>query len=523
MSDIWGNAVQAHQEGNFRLAKQLYDQVLEDAKYAQDVEAFSIVLYHLARLALDYDQEGPEVALHRFKKLLKSQERLGDNAGMSRTLREIAAIYDQQDELVSAIRYGERALTSAKEVYDQQQMAASYHLLGLLYQYAKLPSQAVTAMKEAQNHWEQLGNVIAWQNTTMVFADILEEQEKYPLCVRELRRLLKTLDDNEDIEDIAGLHYRVAALFGRQGDFQNALIHMLACLLRNQAIGSEFVQRDAMVLMDIRDRIGSVEFEFLVEKKLGTDKKNHMMMWLSELFPPETTDASLQQVPEPRALPEPIQADPIQPEYNAFSQSIQPGAVHAIQEYPSDLQSSKSVDDESVKQSMDLPSPPKHVQQAPALDDVPTLVREKPRTHHPERQTKSEPMAEAPQTPLAQPVLADPAPEPLDVPSMNRDGEFDVDDKTEERIRPEEASKQLSTSDLNSQLEAMVNWDDESGEFSQHTENPLGTENSLPNEWTQYTDSVQSIPEVPLPALTQHFLAALLGAMGMLALVQWLL
>ena len=62
------------------------------------------------------------MALHRFKKLLKSQERIGDNAGISRTLREIATIYDQQDELVSAIRYGERALTSAKDVYDQQQM-----------------------------------------------------------------------------------------------------------------------------------------------------------------------------------------------------------------------------------------------------------------------------------------------------------------------------------------------------------------------------------------------------------------
>ena len=225
MSDIWSNAVQAHQEGDFRLAKQLYDQVLEDAKQAQDFEAFSIVLYHLARLALDYDQEGPEVALHRFKKLLKSQERIGDNLGVSRTLREIATIYDQQDELVSAIRYGERALTSAKDAYDQQQMAASYHLLGLLYQYAKLPSQAVS-MKEAQTHWEQLGNVIAWQNTTMVFADILEEQENYPYSVRGIR-LVKTLDDQQDVEDIAAIHFRVASLFGRQGDFQNALIHML--------------------------------------------------------------------------------------------------------------------------------------------------------------------------------------------------------------------------------------------------------------------------------------------------------
>lgn len=507
MSDIWSNAVQAHQEGNFRLAKQLYDQVLEDAKHAQDVEAFSIVLYHLARLALDYDQEGPEVALHRFKKLLKSQERLGDNAGISRTLREIATIYDQQDEPVSAIKYGERALTSAKEVYDQQQMAASYHLLGLLYQYAKLPSQAVTAMKEAQSHWEQLGNVIAWQNTTMVFADILEEQEKYPLCVRELRRLLKTLDDSEDIEDIASLHYRVAALFGRQGDFQNALIHMLACLLRNQAIGSEFVQRDAMVLMDIRDRLGGVEFEFLIEKKLGVEKKNHMMMWLAELFPSETTDAALHQVPEPQALPEPIQSGPVPSEPNVFSQPVQPVEVQSIQEYPL---SSQSAGEHGVQ----LPPPPKQVQQPPpALDDAPTLIREKN-------------TSDANTTAAHSAVPSQPIQEAIDAsPMALANVEFDVDDKTEERVRPEQEPQQTATPDPNSQLDAMINWneDDESGEFSQHTENPLATENSLPNEWTQYTDPVQPMPEVPLPALTQHFLAALLGAMGMLALVQWLL
>ena len=82
------------------------------------------------------DQKLPCIDL----RTLKSQERIGDNAGVSRTLREIMTIYDQQDELVNAIRYGERALSSAKEVYDQQQIAASYHLLGLLYQYADTQS-----------------------------------------------------------------------------------------------------------------------------------------------------------------------------------------------------------------------------------------------------------------------------------------------------------------------------------------------------------------------------------------------
>ena len=496
MSDIWSNAVQAHQEGNFRLAKQLYDQVLEDAKQAQDFEAFSIVLYHLARLALDYDQEGPEVAIHRFKKLLKSQERIGDNAGISRTLREIATIYDQQDELVSAIRYGERALTSAKEVFDQQQMGASYHLLGLLYQYAKLPSQAVTAMKEAQSHWEQLGNVIAWQNTTMVFADILEEQEKYPLCVRELRRLIKTLDDQEDMEDIASIHYRVAALFGRQGDFQNALIHMLACLLRNQAIDSEFVQRDAMVLMDIRDRIGRVEFEFLVEKKLGTENKDSLILWLMELFPPESTDPSLQQIPEPHALPEPAHIpEPIAPtaQYGSSTVNLPPPPKEPLEPTPKPIQ-----------EIMDT---------APAIQstshsDMPA-GRSISSIHSSPKNPKSSMSVQL------EPLSSEAFPALMQVEEF----EFDMDDKTEEsaRIQPESPSD----SKAHKQPDQLINWDEESGEFSQYTDQLSKSETSLPNEWTQYTEPVQSMPEIPLPALTQHFLAALLGAMGVLAIVQW--
>jgi tetratricopeptide (TPR) repeat protein len=494
MSDIWSNAVSAHQEGNFRLAKQLYDQVLEDAKQAQDFEAFSIVLYHLARLALDYDQEGPEVALHRFKKLLKSQERLGDNAGISRTLREIATIYEQQDELVSAIRYGEKALTSAKDVYDQQQMAASYHLLGLLYQYAKLPSQAVTAMKEAQNHWEQLGNVLAWQNTTMVFADILEEQESFAPCVRELRRLLKTLDDQEDIEDIAEIHFRVAGLFVRQGDYQNALIHMLACLLRNQAMDSDFVQRDAMVLMKIRDRIGHVEFEFLVEKKLGLENKNNLMHWLAELFPPEESDPAIQRIPEPQALSQPEQTYE-EPLYIPEPVPVQSSSV----ELPPPPKQKKSGD-------RPLPQP---VSETPQISE-PNGVLVEP-LGVPVTPEFLEPLSESPtelsnrgSQPPSQSAPA--AVEPVAP-------EFLFDEKTEERP-PVEAPKQP---------ESLVNWDEESGEFSQHTENPLQTENSLPNEWTQYTEPVQSMPEIPLPALTQHFVAALLGAMGVLAIVQWVL
>ena len=98
--------------------------------------------------------------------------------------------------------------------------------------------------------------------------------------------------------------------------------------------------------------------------------------------------------------------------------------------------------------------------------------------------------------------------------------EMFFDDKTEERERtPLHGStpSPVPPPAVQKVPDELVNWDEESGELSQYTDT------SLPNEWTQYTEPVQPMPEVPLPTLVQHFLAALLGAMGVLALLQWVL
>jgi len=502
MSDIWSNAVQAHQEGNFRLAKQLYDQVIEDAKNAQDHEAFVIVLYHLARLALDDTTEGPEVALHRFKKLLRSQEQLGDNVGMSKTLREIATIYESQQQLVDAIRYGERALATAKDVFDQQQMAASYHLLGLLYQYANLPSQAVTAMKEAQNHWEQLGHVIAWQNTTAVFADILEEQQNYAFCVRELGRLVKHLDPQNDMGDIAVIHFRMASLFGRQGNFRNALMHMLECLLRHHQLDSDLVQRDASVLIDIRERLGHVEFDFVLEKKLGAEKAMQLLQWLAELFPAENSDPALQQVPEPQSLP------------------TSPAPSSTPQVEPSPVVSPEPQSKTAapiVENTFDLPPPPKQARPKPVASKSQSTSPVQNAPKQAPVQTNEAAIDAVASVQIEEvPVSTE---EPKQSPKVS--DELLFDDKTEKRPQPPQPVR--PPVENVKRPDQLVNWDEESGDLSHTTGNPL------PDEWTQYTDSPvaeaenDTPMEVEIPMLTQHFVAALVGSMVVLALLQWVL
>lgn len=477
MSDIWTRAVLAHQEGNFAVAKQLYEQVLQDAKDSADVESQVVIQYHLARLALEH--EGIMVAMHRFKKLLRLQEKLGDSSGVSRTLRDIADLYEQQDEMLEAIRHAERALTSAKEVWDQEQMAASNHLLGVLYEYADMQSQAITAMREAQKTWEELGNVVAWQNTTMVYSDILQEQQNYPLCIRELKRLVKTLNPQEDLEDIASLHFRIASLYAHLQDFRGALMHMLACLSNNRTLQSDLIQRDAMVIQNIRHRLGEPEFAVLLEQKMNPSSAQGFMLWLDELFPPEHSDPMMEQIPQPEHLASPTEELTAQPE------SIAAPVSRPV--------------------SVDTLPPPKKTTSAP----VPTQP-----VVNPEPESIPAPVIVPEPTPA--PVMKQPRLAPADVEAVSVEdllSEFAELENTEERLPTE-----LEEAPEVKRPTAVVDWEIEEPEHSEDYTNTVSTQTGI-EDWTVYTESVDMQPTTLLPMLIQHFVAALVGAMLML----WLL
>ena len=466
MSDIWTRAVLAHQEGNYAFAKQLYEQVLQDAKDSVDLESQVVIQYHLARLAMDH--EGIMVALHRFKRLLRLQEKMGDSSGVSRTLRDIADLYEQQDEMVEAIRHAERALTSAREVWDQEQMAASNHLLGVLYQYADMLSQSVSAMRESQKTWEELGNVVAWQNTTLVYADILEEQENFPLCIRELKRLLKTLNPQEDLEDIASVHFRVATLYGRLQDFRGALMHMLACLSNNRTLRSDFIQRDAMVIQDIRHRLGDPEFTVLLQQKMNTTNAQGFILWLDDLFPPENSDPLIEQLPQPEHLAAPTEELTSKPD---SEKGLEPLPIAPV----------------VPPVSVDTLPPPKK-----------SVV-----------------------SPLVVKPASVPSPEPQAVASPEPGSVEDLLNELSGLENTDERGVEQDELDLTSKRPtAVVDWEVEEPE---HSDDYTANTDTGIEDWTVYTESVDLQPPNLLPMLLQHFVAALVGAMLMLWILQILL
>ena len=216
-----------------------------------------------------------------------------------------------------------------------------------------------------------------------------------------------------------------------------------------------------MVLMDIRERIGRIEFEFLVEKKLGTENKENLIMWLMDLFPPESTDPALQQVPEPQALPE----EPYVPEH--VVRSVEP--VHSAQSLPSPPKQAVVVQ-ESIQEVQDFEPPPVSASTTkPDSEALSALVMEELSS-------------------FQEPDMSDATPATLGV------VEFDLDDKTEERVYPQ---SEVSP-DAQKQPDQLVQLVKNQERFFQNTDSPQNSETSLPNEWTQYTEPVQSMPEIPL-------------------------
>ncbi len=294
MSAVWEDAVRCHREGNFAEADQLYHQVLQEAKLAEDEDAYEVACYHLARVAFDA-QDNP-AAIRRFKQLLEIQESRGDNRGISRTFRYLSELYLRQDDLVRAIKIAEKAYDIVDSVWDREQMASSKHLLGILYQRTGDGAKSVSSLREAQAIWEEIPNEGALLQTTLVLADVYEDQGKLSIAVRALKQAITLLSQEHDIEEIAELHFRLAQMSMESRDIRATLNHLLACLGRHRVLKSPLLKRDIEAIQQVRLSVNDNIFWEHVTTLLGSEGSHQVRLILEEHFPSSSQEsAPLQQ------------------------------------------------------------------------------------------------------------------------------------------------------------------------------------------------------------------------------------
>ena len=296
MSAIWSEAVRFHREGNFAEAEQLYFQILQEAEENKDKTSYEVTWYHLARLA--FDMGDLHNALRRYKRLLKIQEFQGDEKGCSRTSRHIAEIYHQKNASVDAIKWAEKALDIAEQKWLREQMAAAEHLLGFLYHEAAQPQKSASFFRRAQAIWEEVQKDTSLYRTTLVFAEVLEQQENYAAAIQELKRANKLLDPEKDMEESAELHFSMAKLYSHLSDNKQSLLHLLACLGRHREMNSPLMNRDAEAIQQIRISVGEDAFWTFVELRLKKEGALQLRALLNQFFPIEEVVEEAEEVPE---------------------------------------------------------------------------------------------------------------------------------------------------------------------------------------------------------------------------------
>jgi hypothetical protein len=229
---------------------------------------------------------------------------------------------------------------------------------------------------------------------------------------------------------------------------------MLACLARNKALDSDMVQRDAMVIQDIRLRLGEPEFQVLIEKKLGSQSTDALIGWLDDLFPAEQSDPAMENIPQPQSLGADTE--------EIFAEETPILAV-PISSYEFDP----------------IPVPPATVEQLPEPPSV---------SVSPVVQVATPPVVESPS---------------------------EIDEITEERP-PRRVPVVRVAKQKPNQPTAVVDWDEEEAEHSDDFTTDTG------EDWAGYTEDFYTEQDLK-PMLIQHFAAALVGAMGMLWIIQVLM
>jgi hypothetical protein len=286
--DLWSKAIRAHREGDFSTASTLYQQVLQMVKDEENEEDYCVVLDHLARLSIDNGDD--HVGLRRYKTLLKMQETVGNNQEIAKISRQISKIYERKDEILEAIRWAERAFEASETVWNRQQMAFSYHLMGIMYQRANMEVKSVSSLRKSQGIWEELSDDFGLYNSTMVLADVYEDQSNISACIKELRKCLRFLSGDQDIEDIARLHFRISSLYLQIDDQRNALIHLLGSFGRNYRLRSPAIKKEAKLIQQIRITLGENPFWAIVAPRLRKEGENRLRKMLDEFFPPTTQE-----------------------------------------------------------------------------------------------------------------------------------------------------------------------------------------------------------------------------------------
>ena len=265
MSDVYMEALQAHNEQRFDEAEQLYRQSLVLADQDNNAPMIALTMHQLGRLS--FEQGDLHRAMRRFKKLLSWQSAHNDSRGQSRTCRQIAAIFDYRGDSVEALQWGKKALRFAESVWSRHNMAEAHMLLGLLYFRERRLTEAISNMRSSQEMWSEIKDDDGFYRVSYRLAQLLIQRGDLAAAIREYCKCLDILQQDE-LEEAADIHQQVALLSVEAGLLGEAITHALAALGRNRKLQAVELHDNVGVLLQVEEALGEEVFWKQVSKHL---------------------------------------------------------------------------------------------------------------------------------------------------------------------------------------------------------------------------------------------------------------
>ena len=215
---------------------------------------------------LAIERDDIHAALRWLKKILSLHREVGDAKGQISACLQISDLLFLRQDINEAMTWATKALHMAEAEWSRTQMAESLHLIGLLSIKIEVFDDAVTALRRAQDIWEERRDENGYYDSTFHLGLALHLQNDLSSAAREYRNCLKFLGD-EEVDRQADLHLRLAAIGVDTKVWPDCLTHALAALGRYRKLESKRQSIALEILSRAQRLMGEGPFKSELQKK----------------------------------------------------------------------------------------------------------------------------------------------------------------------------------------------------------------------------------------------------------------
>ena len=176
-------------------------------------------------------------ALEHYDKSLRITEELGDRAGVSTCLHQIGNIHYLRSDFEKALEYYQESLKTDEELGDRAGAAMSIHQIGMIHEDRGDYDNALRYYEQALGVKEELGDRAGVARSFHQIGTISQRRGDYEKALQYYQKSLKTFEELGDRAAISTSLYQIGTVLATRGDYKAALQHYQTSLKGKEELG----------------------------------------------------------------------------------------------------------------------------------------------------------------------------------------------------------------------------------------------------------------------------------------------